>query len=113
MDEKKLRNLALIVGIVGLVGLFWMSRVIDPPSMIISDLSESMIDEPVTISGEITNIKNLKTVSMAKLEDDSGEISIVSFDGFPESVSNGDFVNVEGKVALYEESLEIIVNNIN
>ncbi len=113
MDEKKLRNLALIVGIIGLVGLFLMSRLIDPPSILIGEISESMIDEPVKISGTLTSIKNVKTVSMAKIEDDSGEVSIVSFEGFPESVGNGDFVEVEGKVAVYEEKLEIIVSKIN
>lgn len=112
MDEKRLKNIALIVGCFGLFGLFFLSKVIVPPEFLVSDLNEAMIDNPVRLSGSISNLRNLKTVSMASLDDGSGKVILVSFDGFPDGIITNDEVVVDGKVQVYNGELEIIVSEI-
>lgn len=111
MEEKTLTNLALWTSILGILFLFILCFFVDFKLTAISDIDDSFVDKKIRIEGIAENIKNSEKVLMFDLKDETGKIKVVVFSS--EKIELRGHLNVEGKVAEYNNELEIIAEKIS
>ena len=92
--------------------LIFISEKITMPISKISDITLSKIEENVKIHGEIESLTQSKDTSFLTTKDDTGKINVVVFEPGNINLQKGDLVEIEGKVALYNNKLEVIAKTI-
>lgn len=112
MKEKTLLKIALICSIVGIFIVLVFADRLEPPLVKVSDISDSLLENDVKISGEIVSIKISPSVTILDVKDSSGSIKVVAFDSSDLNLGKGGFVEVTGKVTEYKGSLELEAKSI-
>ena len=107
---KKLRAIALIFSLVGLLSLLLLAEFSEPEQVKVIEL-ENKVEQRVIVHGEITSSFQKTDVSFFDLKDDTGKIKVVAF-GPVEWLDKGSQVVVYGKVAIYQGELEVIADRI-
>ena len=112
MNEKSLLKFSLIIGVLGLVFLFYAESNLTPELRQISSLSNSDIEKNVRISGIIESISRLPSITKLKLKDNSRSINIAVFNKDNIQLEKGSKIEITGKVSLYNSALEITADKI-
>lgn len=97
--------------------MFFLNVSFGSPNILIKDINEEMINEKVTIQGEITYLYVSKNGHVfLKIKDESGEIKVVVFKNSGLSrvyeLEKGQKISVSGKIEEYKDELEIIAKDI-
>jgi len=129
VDEKILRNVSILVSLIGLISLFLISRTLEQKVINIGEISVNDIGRRVYVCGKIDS----KFVSKSKhiflsLKDKTGKIKVVIFNNtamklFSQGIdvfsinqntdqNTDEKICVYGKVDLYKNELEIICENV-
>jgi len=111
LTDQKLMQLSLTIAIIGIIALFFIVQSIEPRQVSISELSSSSVGEFVIISGKAGDVYNNGGTLFFSLSNDDRSIKVVMFQSSLE-IEQGALIEVTGKVALYENELEIIASSI-
>lgn len=82
-----------------------------PQKYEIMEIRDDMIGKAVTLSGTVYSISEKNGNIFLNLYDGTGNIDVVAF-RTSVSVTKGQNVTVSGKVAVYNNKLEVIANEI-
>lgn len=107
-------KISIIVAILGLIGLFFITRVSSEQVISIEDLKIGQMER---ITGMVTSsYVSREGHTFLKVADNTGEIKVVAFEGsnieIAPELEVGDEVSVFGKVEEYKGEMEIIANDI-
>ena len=113
MKEKTLLKIALITSLTGLLALYLISSSIDIKESNIEKITIDSKDEFVKLKGFVSQVVNSEKVSILEITQPQ-KIKIVLFknNGKNLSISQGNEVEVFGKVQEYEGNMEIIAERI-
>jgi len=107
MKEKALLRTALVVGLLGIAVLFVMSQRIKVDEAIIGRLEQS-VDETVFVTGSVVGVSVSNSNSTTFIQIQKDEIASVILFGNAPLVSEGDYIQVRGKVTEHDGKTEII-----
>ncbi|OQD59725.1 putative nucleic acid binding protein [Methanobrevibacter arboriphilus JCM 13429 = DSM 1125] len=124
ITDEKIFKIALITTIIGLIGMIIFAGEINPKEVIIKDIDRGMIDEEVTITGNIDKIQKSSNGKnyILTLNDGSGRINMMIFEStitkFAENEVNlENFENkkviVTGTVTEFKSTMELIIHDSN
>lgn len=114
LDDYLLRRLALLFSVIGLISIFFISQLNEPKEIKISEITGKQISEKISTTGIVSWSRFSKGALIFELQD-SGKIPCVIFSPTVEHfslVKKGKAVKVEGKLQLYKNSPEIIVEKV-
>jgi len=98
--------------LLGILLLMFISENITIPISKISAVTQSGIDKDVRIVAEIESLRQSKDTLLLTAKDDTGHIIIVVFEPDNAQLKQGDLVEIQGKIAIYNNKLEIIAKTI-
>ncbi|BBL61920.1 hypothetical protein MARBORIA2_01220 [Methanobrevibacter arboriphilus] len=124
ITDEKIFKIALITTLIGLIGMIIFAGEISPKEVIIKDIDRGMIDEEVTVTGNIDTIQKSSNGKnyILTLNDGSGRINMMIFEStitkFAENEINiENFENkkviVTGTVTEFKSTMELIIHDSN
>lgn len=112
MNEKRLLKICLITSILGIFLLLSIAEFSQPKFYQINDITEKQIDTQIKIQGTITKSKDLPGLLIFDLKDNTSKMTVVAFKDFQINLTKGENVSITGKIAEYNNVLEIIADEI-
>ena len=112
MNEKKLLKICLITSILGIFLLLTIAEFSQPKLYQIKDVTEKQLDTQIKIQGTITKTKDLPGLLIFDLKDNTSKMIVVAFKDFQINLTKGQNISVTGKIAEYNNVLEIIADEI-
>lgn len=109
MLDSTLIKFGLITSLAGIYILLTFTE-IQAEKKYINEITEKQIDKRIKIFGYVDNVKYTDKTSIIKVRDLTGRMNIISFKKI--SPKKGSLLQIEGKVAKYNNELEILANNI-
>lgn len=117
ISDDKIRTISLFLSIIGLLALAFLSFIIEPEKVEISEIDRKMVGHYVSTSGKVVNKPILKDSGIFfTITDGKKSIKVVIFSRyFPEElvISKNDEVEVIGKIQEYKGKLEIVGKKVN
>ncbi len=105
-------KLAIISLTLGVILLVVIADKVSLPSSTISSISKEDLNKEVKISGTVKKSINKDALTLLELSDKTGTIDVVAFKSKEMYIKKGSFIELEGKVSLYEDNLQVIAENI-
>ncbi len=119
ITDEKLKKICLVAMILGLAGMIAIGALIKPETLKVSQITQSKIGSIIEAQGTIASYSiNKDNHIFFDLADGTGSISTVMFERTARgqkdvyNLKNGDNVTVTGKIALYQQELEIQADSI-
>ncbi len=112
MEEKTFLLFALIISIIGMIGLFFCTLYITAPLVAIQDISLKNKGETIQIEGEILSFSQREQMIFITLQDDTGKIPLVGYGEEFITIRKGNFVRVDGTIEEYECTLQVSIQRI-
>ncbi|BDH79865.1 hypothetical protein MTTB_12440 [Methanothermobacter tenebrarum] len=120
MEDEKIFKIVIFIALVGLIGMIISAGSITPREIKIKEINRGMIDEKVTVTGLVEEIKNSRTgkASFITLNDGTGKITIVIFQSVKNEIERSNLpiemlkyrkIKITGKITEYKGSMEIIL----
>ncbi|BAW30851.1 MAG TPA: OB-fold nucleic acid binding domain-containing protein [Methanothermobacter sp.] len=120
MEDEQIFKIVIFIALTGLIGMIISAGSITPREVKIKEINKGMIDEKVTITGFVEEIKQSKTgkASFITLNDGTGKITIVIFEELKNEMGRSNInmetlkykkIKITGKVTEYKGSMEIIL----
>ena len=108
-------NICLITSVAGMILLSISSESIDPPMIGPSNISPLLIDQAVSVRGEITDIHIFNGGSaLVKITDNKSFVDVYIpsdlFEKINDEIAKGIDIQVIGVVSLYKGRLEVVVS---
>jgi len=114
MRDETLLKLSLGIAVIGLLGLFWYGTA-SSTGYSVSELDQ-MLGQKVCLAGTASSVFTSKAGNtFFQLSDGTGQVSVAIFKNSNLDIAdlkNGVSAEVEGRVAEYEGSLEVIAEAI-
>ena len=111
MQNTKLFKISLAISLLGIFLLLTILEYQTIPLYKIGDINKDLLERSVRIQGSITSIKETQGLYILKVKDTS-TITIIVFKEDPIDLKKNSLLEIEGKVAEYKETLEIIADKI-
>lgn len=117
ISDAQLMRVSLIISVIGIIALFLIVQFIEPAKVRVSEIDDSMNGQIIATEGMIKEMTKMGGNFFITLYDEK-DIAVVMFkiqaekNDFVYQMKNGDWIRVEGKVAIYRGDLEIIAENI-
>ena len=111
-EEKTLIKISLVLSIIGLGVLIVLGKSPIDGITQISSINDGLLNSNIKVVGTISSIKSLPSVEIMKVKDSTGTIDIVAYRSDTIDISNGDEVEIEGKISKYKENLQIEAKRI-
>lgn len=112
MNEKRLLKICLVTSILGIFLLLSIAEFSQPKYYQINDITEKQLDTQIKIEGTITKTKDLPGLLLFDLKDNTSKMTVVAFKDFQINLTKGENISVTGKIAEYNNVLEIIADEI-
>lgn len=120
VEDEKLFKIVLFIALMGLIGMIVSAGSITPREVKIKEISRGMIDEKVTVTGFVEEIKNSKSgkATFITLNDGTGRMTIVIFESVKNEIERSNLnlemlkyrkIKITGKITEYKGSMEIIL----
>ncbi len=106
-DEQKIFRVSLVVALIGLPLLLFMSEKLEPEYSKIANITNKNLDQFVKIQGEITKIRDLEDILILEIRDETDQITVTTFKKGKINLTQGQRIEVEGKVIRYKNEMEI------
>lgn len=110
MQQQRLFKISLIVSMIGILILLFLSNFLEPKSISISEIDDSMINKKVKVQGEILKITDKKSFLIISLEDKTGKIDVLC--ECKNNFQNNQKISVYGTIKEYQKSLQIQADKI-
>lgn len=107
MKEKTLVKTALVCSLTGILLLLVVAEQQEIEVSSIASVTDEKMNTLVKIRGEITAITKTPATTIMKVQDDTGEITVLIFQEESSMLAEGNVVEVEG-IAKKEKNLEKI-----
>lgn len=122
LEEEKIFKIAIFIALMGLIGMIVSAGSITPREVKIKEINRGMIDEKVTVTGFVEEIKNSRTgkATFITLNDGTGRITTVIFEPMKNEIERSNLnlemfkyrkIKITGKITEYKGSMEIIVED--
>lgn len=79
VEDKNILKIVMILSIAGILVILFLSERIQPSCLDINNISYSLIDHDVRIKGQIFSLRDLPSIFLMDLKDDSGTITVIAF----------------------------------
>lgn len=112
MRYRDLYKISLVMAVIGLSMMYASSLYIQIEEVNVSEIERSWQGKNVIVQGEAVNVTESEGHLFFDLKDEESSILIVDFDSIKE-VSEGEKVEVTGKVEIYRGEIEIIAEQIS
>ena len=112
MEKKTILNISLTASLLGILLLLLISENLAAKQITVRSITRNYIDKDVVLVGSISSINKRGDLTLLKVKDSTGKIDVVVFKSGSLSLKYGDEIEVYGKVALYNNKLEIIAKSI-
>lgn len=112
MNDKLLTKLCTISAILGIILLILISDKISSPSSVIASITTKDVGKSIKINGIVSKATNKDSVSFLEVKDSTDKIGVVLFKPVNITIKKGSFVEVEGKVSIYEDSPQIYAETV-
>lgn len=112
MKENDLLKIALVCSLIGILMILFIVQKYEVPNYTIEDIDKSMLNEMVSVKGQINRITETPGLYIINLEDSTGEITVVIFKEEDLDILEGNLIEVEGEVTEYKNEVEIIAKEI-
>lgn len=111
MEEKTLLKVSLVVGLLGIMFLYFVSSGIDLET--IDGLEDVEAEEEVKVNGVLGRVTETeKVIFLEVLNEKVEKIDVVLFKEGEISLSEGDYVEILGTVEEYNGEKEVIGNKV-
>lgn len=110
MNDTQLLRLCFALAFLGLGALFILSKTVAGESIGISEITEEKIGQKVVVQGIVHDLRQLETMTLFTLEEESGSILVVSFS--PLDLKENNKITVTGTIKEYKGQLEIVADKI-
>lgn len=108
-----LTKLCIICTALGIVLMIIVSDKVSPGQSNISSITERDINKAVSIKGTVNNVLNKgAALTLLEVQDSKNSITVVLFSPGENNLKKGDFVEVSGRVSVYNSNLQIIADSI-
>ncbi len=122
MEDQLIFKVALVMSILGLVGMVASADMITAREIQIKDIDRGMLDEDVSLEGVVQNVKKSSSSETYFLEimDGTGKITLIIFESSAQDLQmanisiyslNNRRIKVTGKVSEYHGNLEVLLND--
>lgn len=113
MNETQLLRFSLAVAFLGMVSLFFLTKIIAAPTVKIDDITDEFLGKQVSITGMIQEIKLVKNMTILTVgqEESVKTLSVVAFESLS-FLQKNDVILVSGEVKEYHGTLEIVAENV-
>ena len=111
MDDATITKTALIVGVIGIILLYFVSSNVQVEEKKISELYLLEDSDDVLVKGTIINLNKREKVTYLELSQQS-TVKVIVFDDRNLTINKGDTIEVLGKISDNGEEKEIIANKI-
>jgi len=105
-------KIALVCSLVGIFLILFIVQKYEVPSFDIEELDKSMLDEMVSVKGNINRLTETPGLYIINLEDSTGEVTVVVFKEDELDLVIGESLKVEGNLIEYKNEVEIIAKEI-
>jgi len=115
MEQETISRIALLASVLGLAMLVVMADLFEPRPVKISEIDETLAGWPVKVNAKIHSYYEKDNVAFLQLYDGTGKIKAVLFRPSEEqrqAIGKNKFASFEGKIKIYREELEIVVEGI-
>ncbi len=122
MEDKFIFKLALVMSILGLIGMIFSANLITAREIKVKDINRGMLDEDVTLEGVVQNVKKSSRSETYFMDiiDGTGKITLLIFESNAQDLQktnmsiyslNNRRIKVTGKVSEYQGKMELILDN--
>jgi DNA/RNA endonuclease YhcR with UshA esterase domain len=122
MEDQLIFKVALVMSILGLVGMVASADMITAREIQIKDIDRGMLDEDVSLEGVVQNVKKSSSSETYFLEimDGTGKITLIIFESSAQDLQKANIsiyslnnrrIKVTGKVSEYHGNLEVLLND--
>ncbi len=115
LQQETISAIALCVSLTGIVMLFAFAESLEARQVQIGEIDEALLGWHVKINAKILSSYQLDSTVFLQLYDGTGKIKAVLFKPSKqqqELIGKNTFASFEGKVQLYKNELEIIVEQV-
>lgn len=122
MEDHLIFKVALVMSILGLVGMVVSADMITAREIQIKDIDRGMLDEDVSLEGVVQNVKKSSSSETYFLEimDGTGKITLIIFESSAQDLQmanisiyslNNRRIKVTGKISEYHGNIEVLLND--
>lgn len=111
MEEKTLLKVSLVIGLLGVIGLYFVSLGIDLE--VVDGLEGIEEEEEIKVGGVVGKVvEGEKVIFLEVLNKKVEKVKVVLFNDEEISLSEGDYVEISGTVEDYLGEKEVIGNKV-
>lgn len=110
MENNTLLKISFIISVLGIFLLLILANYSPKSTLNTSEINKDKINKKIQIRGQITNIKNQKTIQIITLKDATGRINIILYEKI--NLTENQEIIANGKINLYENQLELQTDKI-
>jgi len=110
MQQKTLLKQALIISLIGILLLLFLSNILTPKLIKISEINKKILNKNIKIFATIKSIQDKETFKILFVSDSSGEIQVLC--NCKNNIKENQEVIILGKVTEYKETFQVQANKI-
>lgn len=122
ISDDKIFKIALVVSLVGILGLIFISPYIEVKEVAISEINKNMIEEEVSITGVVEKVSKSSSSNtyFLTINDGTGQIPAIAFESVvielensqtPIDIFKNEKVIITGTITEYNSKLELIISD--
>lgn len=122
ISDRTMFRIALMVTMVGIVGMAAFSGEISPRELKINQIEPGMMDQEVTIKGFVEKVDKSSTSNtyFLQINDGTGKITVILFESTVQEIENNGLnifqmdnskIKITGKVSEYKGAMELILDD--
>jgi len=115
LQQERISLIALCISVSGVLALLFFAQAFEAKEVKIKNIDESLIEWQVRVNAKVVSSSQKDNIAFLQLYDGTGRIKAVIFGPKEEQqklIAKGSFASFEGKVKLYREELEIVVERV-
>lgn len=111
LNEQQLYKLSIILGIIGLITLLGSGKYLKPDKVPVSEITKEMNGEKIRTKGAVSNPERVKGHLFFDLKWRGDTVTVAEFNS-DRKLNNGEKVDIEGSISMYQGNLQIVANKI-
>lgn len=112
MQESTLFKFCLAIALLGILALFILNQLIEPPELLISEISPQYLDQKIKVRGTIQSISATPGLYILTLKQNNATIPVIIFRSQEIQIRQNTQVQVRGTIAKYRGHLEILADGV-
>lgn len=109
MDESILLRIALVCGVAGVIGLYFVSENTGITEISISKINNENIGSTVVVIGTVQKVADFEKTMIIDVSDENGKlVSVLLFKDGKIKINEGNKIKITGTVEEYKGKMELI-----